>query len=145
LEKVHNLLTQELSTAELSHHNRLHRVERLRNIIGGAAFATIAITLLVVFIREIKANIEKGSPELWPVVIGLVIIVGTIIALSLTIYSATLREKSGGRRMKDGVGSLDATATRELADERDYVEIGSVTEGTTEILEGDESKESKEE
>ena len=145
LEKVHHLLTQELSTAELSHQRRLHRVERLRNIIGGGAFATIAITLLVVFIREIKANIEKGSPELWPVVIGLVILVGMIIALLLTIYAATLKEKLGGRRMKEAVGSLDATATRELADEREYEEIASVTEGTTKKLEGDKTKESKEE
>ena len=145
LEKVHYLLTQELSTAELSHQKRLHRVERLRNIIGGMAFATIAITLLVVFIREIKVNIEKGSSELWPVVIGLVILVGLIITLSLTIYSTSLREKLGGRRMKKEVGSQDATATRELADERIYVEIGSVTEGTTKKLEGDKTKESKEE
>jgi hypothetical protein len=107
------------------------------------AFAIIAITLLVVFIGEIKVNIEKGSPELWPVVIGLVILVGMIIALLLTIYSASIREKLGGRRMKEADESLDATATRELADEGNYVEIGSVTEGTTEILEGDKSKESK--
>ena len=82
---------------------------------------------------------------MWPVVIGLVILVGLIITLSLTIYSTSLREKLGGRRMKKEVGSQDATATRELADERIYVEIGSVTEGTTKKLEGDKTKESKEE
>ena len=76
LEKVCQLLTEELSTTELNLQNRLYRIERWRNIVGRAAFATIGIVLLAVFIREIKVDIEKGSPELWPTLIGLVILIG---------------------------------------------------------------------
>lgn len=144
LEKVHHLLTQEVSPAELSHQSRLRRFERLRNIVGGMAFATLAMTLLVVFIREIKLNIERGSPELWPAVIGLLILLGVISSLTLTVYTASLRGKRSGLR-KEALGVSDATVTKELPDEVEYIRIASVTEGTTEILERDKNRESRDE
>ena len=139
LDKVHQLLGEELSTVELNLQHKLRRVERWRNAVGKGAFAAIALVLLVVFTREIKLDIEKGSSELWPTVIGLVILIGLIATLLLVTYSASLRERlTSGRQRTDEVSGT--TTTTRLPLEAGHEEMTSVTERTTELIEADRSK-----
>ena len=134
LEKVHQLLTDELSTVELELRRKLRRVERWRNVVFKGALASIGLVLLVVFTREIKIDIEKGSPELWPTVIGLAILIALIATLVLVTYSASLRERlTAGKQRPTEISG--ATPTAKLPLESGGEEMASVTEHTTELIE----------
>ena len=100
LEKVYQLLSDELSTADLHIENKIRRFEHWRNAVALLTFATFVITVLVVFIREIKAAIDAGSSELYGTLVGLIVVIGILIALSFAMYSAYHRQKLVNRKMQ---------------------------------------------
>src|SRR5689334_18638758 len=97
LEKVHQLLSEELSSVELHIENKIRRFEHWRNAVALLTFATFIIAILVVFIREIKAAIESGSSELYGTLVGFIVVIGILTALSFAMYSAYLRQKLTNR------------------------------------------------
>ena len=137
LEKVHQLLSEELSTADLHIENKIRRFEHWRNAAALATLAIFVITILVVFIREIKAAIETGSSELYGTLIGFIVVIGILIALSFAMYSAYLRQKLANRKMQQTAAPSDAAPTAKLSPEAAGVQQSSITERTTEILETD--------
>src|SRR6185369_14840585 len=137
LEKVHQLLSEELSTAELHIQNKLRRFEHWRNVAGLATFATFVVVLFVVLIREITINFGTGSSDFYSALIGLVFFLGVVMAMSFAAYSAYLRQKIGNRRMPQAAAPTDAAPTAKLPPEAAGVEQSSITEHTTKILETD--------
>jgi hypothetical protein len=135
LEKVHQLLSDELSIADLHIQNKIRWFEHWRNAAALATFATFIITVLVVFIREIKAAIDAGSSELYGTLIGLIVVIGILIALSFAMYSAYLRQKLANRKMQQSAAPSDAAQTAKLSPEAPGGELSSIMEHTTKVLE----------
>ena len=134
LEKVHQLLADELTAIELGLQRKLRKVERWRNAVFMGALSSIAIVLISVFVREIKSGIENHSPELLPTVIGLAILIGLMATLFLVVYSTSLRERLTAARKRPSEIS-EATPTTKLALDSGREGMASVTEHTTEFIE----------
>jgi hypothetical protein len=135
LEKVQQILSEELSTAELHADDKIRRFEHWRNVAGLWTLVLFAAVLLVVFIHEIVINFGSGSHDFYGGLIGLALFLGTAIALSFAGYSAYLRQKQANRKAQVSEAASVAASTLKLPPEPHRIDIPSVTEGTTEILE----------
>lgn len=140
LEKVHQLLSEELSSADLHIQNKIRRFEHWRNAVALLTFATFIIAILVVFIREIKAAIESGSSELYGTLVGFIVVIGILMAMSFAMYSAYLRQKLTNRKLSQTATAPDAAPTVKLPPDAAGVELPGITEHTTEILKTDLSE-----
>ena len=134
LEKVQQVLSEELSSAELYADDKIRRLEHWRNIAGLWRSVLFAVVLLVVFIHEIVINFGSGSNDFYGGLIGLALFLGTAIALSFAGYSAYLRQKQANRKAQVSGASQVAASTLKLPPEPQSIDVPSVTEGTTEIL-----------
>ena len=132
LEKVHLLLSEELSTVELHAQNKIRRFEHWRNVAFLWTAIAFFILLLAVFVREMVINFGARSSDFYAALIGLVLFLGVSIAVLLAAYSAYLKQKMASRQLQ-----TEAAPTAKLPPESSAIMVPSVAEVTTEILQTD--------
>ncbi|MEW6129690.1 MAG: zinc ribbon domain-containing protein [Acidobacteriota bacterium] len=131
LEKISQVLTEQLPELDTSLFDKQRKIEGWAKV-AGISFGVL-ITLIMLGALGYASLYEKDA--ILPVSLALMMLVGGMLAISLSVYSASLRRKIIEQRKLQAITQVVAETTNKLSSEPQQILLSSVTEKTTELLE----------